>query len=135
LDFNSQHHSHASFYVVTHTHTHTHIKDLQHLLMEEKQWDKLTKRPNNVQIWISVTTNVIKHAHYLMTLHCITTVQSMTFCANRGDRESCTVKHFKPSLIKAIYIYIYMKGGLSTNSTTAMTMGIRLERMALAPIR
>ena len=24
LDFNSQHHSHASFYVVTHTHTHTH---------------------------------------------------------------------------------------------------------------
>lgn len=75
--------------------------------MEEKQWDKLTKRPNNVQIWISVTTNVIKHAHYLMTLHCITTVQSMTFCANRGDRESCTVKHFKPSLIKAIYIYIY----------------------------
>lgn len=103
--------------------------------MEEKQWDKLTKRPNNVQIWISVTTNVIKHAHYLMTLHCITTVQSMTFCANRGDRESCTVKHFKPSSIKAIYIYIYMKGGLSTNSTTAMTMGIRLERMALAPIR
>jgi hypothetical protein len=103
LDFNSQHHSHASFYVVTHTHTH--IKDLQHLLMEEKQWDKLTKRPNNVQIWISVTTNVIKHAHYLMTLHCITTVQSMTFCANRGDRESCTVKHFKPSL--KLYIYIW----------------------------